>query len=463
MKTLLIPLLLLLGFTCSAEDIIVSLARRKLSNPLPGYYISDVILSQKEDSCIGYNNPIGPERYEPVFFSKNIRNELKEFLQRSMPQEPGLLPLVIRVNRIYLYEIIRGVRQYTTVDLSLSFIFPRDIGLEEDFTTSVTHSVYRQDFAATIGQAVIDAVELSFTQYTERKEMGLINPRTITPEQLVENPLYSAASFRCFTEHRPCQGIYHSYFDFRDQLPDTTIRFTVHHRYNDQVSRLNSASLKFPDKKEKEKIWGFCTGDSMYMFNGQAYSLLSREGDQLVTWNRPEDYMQDVIPAAIFGGVVGGMIGAGLLGGFVAASSDHRAVQEFRIDLFDGRLYPSDFPDYTTISSTVIFYLSKSSVRDATLDVYVDGKLLCTMTPGGYFILSRSCHFKEATVVFTTPDGTSTQERIPLELYATDLYLLKVRKNGSVQFTFPNDEIKKDILKRRTPENTLCNDSNVVM
>ena len=109
-KSLFILILFPFYLPCIGEEYSISLAGRKLTHVLPGYFIEDVYLSQREDSCLGYINPLGPTRYNFVFFEKNIRAEMKEFFMLSMPKKADLLPLILRVNRIYMFETTNGVR-----------------------------------------------------------------------------------------------------------------------------------------------------------------------------------------------------------------------------------------------------------------------------------------------------------------------------------------------------------------
>jgi len=460
-KPVLTLLLFAILFSCHAEEFAISLAGRKLSNPLTRYYIEDLFLSQREDSCLGYINPLGPNSYMPIFFEKNIRTELKEFLQYSMPRQVDLLPLLVRVNRIYMYETTKGVREYTCIDLSLSFIFPRENGLNDDFTSSVTLSVYQKNFPASFSVIVVNALDQCFCQYRDRMKMGLVVPKIITLGQLKGNPIYSSDYFRCFSRKNPRKGIYHTYFDFRDNVPDTSLDFKVLYKYDTDHPALSRAYLKFAKDSEPGKIWGFCEGDSVYLNWGRFFSLLSKEGDLFIASCRSTEYNRDIAPAAIFGGILGGLIGASLFGGIATLSFNHNEVGKFKMDLFDGKFFPFDAPDYTMISSNLVLFLSKVSDPEATLSVYLDGNLQCEMKPGTYFNLFLSCRYSTVNIKFVSSTGSEKSEQIPLELFKTEAYLVRIKRNHSIETAHRFDQVKTVLLRNRTKENTICSFSLV--
>ncbi len=456
MKKILLTLTLFsLILYSSADEITITLAGKKLSTHLRGYYIEDVILSQREDSCLGFLHPLGPELCIAIFFETSISAGLKELLMTSMPKQADLQPLIIRVNRIFMYQVSEGVRDYACLDLSLSFI-RHDRTLIEDLTSAVTISVEQQFYPRGLGKIIVNGFDSSFSQYDKRSRLGLLVPTIITSEQLKENPVYKPGYYRCFSGKKNRKGVYRTFFDFRDNLPDTSLEFKVFHDYNKNHPKLSKAYLKFTKDSKPGKVWGFYEGDSVYINGGRSYSLLTYEGDQFITYHRSSEYSRDVASAAIFGGIFGGLLGASLLGGLAAVSSDPDLIVKFRLDLFDGKLLLNDAPDYTMISSKVVFFLSKKSDPHATLSVFVDGQPQCEMKPGNYFTLDLSCHYSAANIKLVSSTGGESSRKIPLKLFKTEVYLLKVKKNNVVLSNRLNNQMKTDLLKSRTKENTVC-------
>ncbi len=453
---LLILLFIFLAISAYSEVYEVNLEGRKLEVRIPGYFIQDVILSQREDSCLGYQNPKGVLKFIAVYFDRNIRDELKEFLQNSMPELPGMKPLILRVNRFFIYETTKSLREYSCLDLSVTFILPGENTVIEEYTSDVSVSLFQQKFPPDLEKVVIKGFEDCFTRYMERSRQGLMVTREVDKAAINVNPLETPGCYRCFRMKNPKKGFYRTYFDFRDALPDTTVDFKIGHDYNAKHKELSKAYVKFPKDFKEDKIWGFCEGDSFYMNSGRSYLPLVREGDWFVTFARTSEYSQDVTAAAIFGGVFFGIIGASLFGGIAAVSSDPNQTEKFRLDLFNGKLVPFDARDYTVMSSRIVLFLSKVSNPAAKLAVFTDGQQQCEMTPGSYQTIELSCHFESLNIRLVSSTGGETTEEIPVELFKTYVYLLKIGKNHKVDISRIHDEMKNSILKKRTKENTLC-------
>jgi hypothetical protein len=455
-KSLLVLLLISLSFTSFAKEITLSLIGQKLSVLHAGYYIEDVILSQREDSCLGYIHPYGPNHCVPIFFERNLLTEVKEFLMNSMPKQANLQPLIIRVNRIFLYQTSQGVRDYSCFDLSLSFIHPGDKGLTEDFSSAVSVSVVQDFFPKNLVKMLVNGFDSSMSQYNKRSALGLLMPTVITPEQLKEDPTYKPGYYKFLSGKKSGKGLYRTWFDFRDNLPDTTLDFKIFHDYNKNQPKLSKAYLKFPEGSKPEKYWGFYEGDSVYFNGGRSYSLLRPEGDLMINYGRSPEYAREVASAAVWGGIMFGIIGASVFGGLTATSSDYNMIDKYKLDPFNGKLLPYDAKDYTLISSNVIFFLSKVSDPNVSLSVYVDGQLQCTMKPGDYFTLDLSCHHTSADIKLVSSSRGEIVKQIPLRLFKSSLYLLKVKKNHSVVINLLYDQMKTDIMKGKTKENTIC-------
>lgn len=440
-----------------SEDIISSLAAQRLSETISGYYVADVVIAQREDSCLGYVKPYATGNFNFLFFEKSIQAELKEFLKRSMPSGEGLRPVIIRVNRFFIFELEERSRAYACADMSLSFIFPRESGLNEDFTSSVRVILRQRLVPLIIPGLIVQALDQSFRQYSDRSLAGLIIPKIITPEQVKLNPLEEPGHFHCFAGGNRGKGIYRTFFDFRDNTPDTSIRFKVIHHYNTECPELTKTYLKFIKGQEPEKVWGFYEGDSVYFNGTRYYSLLSEQDGHFFTYNRIREYNPDIPTAIIIGGVVGGVIGASIMAGIMVGNTEISSTEKWELDMYDGKLLSPGDNDYTRIASTTVFFLSKGSDPQATLTVYIHDQPVCELNPANYFTLSLSCHFPTAEIRFVSSTGVEASKTIEPRLLKKDVYLLKVRKKDrKVDVDHLHDQMKTDVLKNQTPEKTIC-------
>jgi hypothetical protein len=453
-KYLLAIIFLLCFFSSPAKDIILSLSGEKLFTPVPGYYIEDVILAQQEDSCLGYVNPALEGSYRILFFEHNIRSETRSFLMNSMPRREGLQPLLLRLNRMVIYTSNTSQGTMTRLELSLSLI-RRVPELTEDFNAAVSILVYQRDIPKGLPDVIADAFDQCFSQYLERKKEGLLKPRAITSAELNANPLLQASAYPCFHPEKTRKGLFHTWIDFRDNTPDTLTPFTVIYHEDRKNPERSKAELRFEKGSKPTVVWGFCESDRTYVNIGKFCALMTPEGGQFTTWYRHTDN-NNVGSAALMGGMLFGIAGAALFGGLASLGNGSDLEEQSRLDLLGGMLVPVYIRDYTRISSNVVFFLSKISDPDATLSVYLDGQLQCRMKPGDYLTLQASCHHPSAMLKVVSSTGGEATRQLDLELVKSNAYLLKVKRNHSIDIDHLFEEVKKEIMNARTDENTVC-------
>jgi hypothetical protein len=473
-RILLFFFLVSLYIPSNAKEYTISLSGQKLNNSISGYYINAVILGQREDSCLGYL--IGGSEvlnYNPIFFEKNIRDEVKVFLANSLPKKDGLSPLIIRVNRLFLYPLSRQSGTGYHLELSISFIFPADQGFKEDFTSSTSLFMSLGDVHKNLAEIIAGAFDKSICQYQERKGRGLLNPVVITKEQMNTNSRQYPANYKCRSSELHRAGIYRTWFDFRDDTPDTAHFYTIIYHNDKKQPELSSAKLKFVKDSSHITCWGFSDGTNVFINTGSQFALLTPEEDHWTAWfKHSENNTPMVIPVYAGGGLLVGILAGALAGGAIAIlfssgseagsnnvssySSSSGDPEIYKLDMLSGMLVPYYLRDYTRIASNVVFFVSKISVANATLSVFVDNQLQCQLKPGNYFTLQASCHHPFALIKLVSSTGGEFVEEIPMELVKPDVYLLKVKRNHTIDMDHPFGEVKNDLLKFRTNENTVC-------
>jgi hypothetical protein len=423
---LLIPLLCFSG----PHAIILNLAGRNISVIPHGFYIKDVVLSQRDDTCLGYKHhishkeydPVIPGKYIPYYFETNIRKELLKYLANSTQEKYGLQPLILRVNRFFLHEIDYNGRPAIRFDLSVSFIRPTESGFYDDFTSVLSIVEHHLSNTNHLLTCIDTAFSYCFKEYAYQLDHKKVSPVKISQDQLTLNPFYQPDYFKYATAKRPRKALYRSWFDFRDNFPDTTENFTVYHVCNKKFPEIFKYYIKAPLDTLVKSYWGFSLGDSVYQNAGGFFTLLKQEENRLTT--------------------------------HLAPLYNYEKPWKLEINPFTGGLELFDKKDYTMISSPIVFLLSAVSKTDESLTISLNGKILCELTPGKYFIINVSPHYNHVKIKFTPSHGSALEEEIPLKLFTTQMYLLRIKKDDSVFFGHP--QTRKDLLNERTSENTVC-------
>jgi len=292
--------------------------------------------------------------------------------------------------------------------------------------------------------------------YTERGQAGLLSPLQIRYDQCFENPLIHPGHFNCMISHSRKKGIYRNFYNFRDNAPDTSFSFKVLPNYYEDDQRLTKTFLKFTGTGEPQDIWGFSDGTDDYIKVGRSFARLIRDSSLFYTYARSSEYNEDIASSAVLGGIFFGVIGAAIFGGMTAASTGSKYIIKTKLDLFFGKLIPFDAPDHTRIASTVILYYSKHSAPEVTLCVLVDGAEQCILTPDTFLEIDFSCHYARSYITLTASNGAQSIQNIPLELNKTSVYLVKLRKDRTFQVNMLHDQMKSDMLEKKTEEKTKC-------
>jgi len=439
-----------------AQEFIVSLKDQKLKNCLPNRYISEVYLVQPEDSCLGLIIKGLVKTTTPVYFEKNIKDEISDFIMSSIPEKEGTDPLILRINRFYLYTIHKNENLYACIDLSITFITRQDSVFFEEFTAMATSAKFYYEADLTIPSLVTEAFDQCFSKYSERLQKGLIVQLQVNEQQVSENPLVQPDHYRCSIQKERKKGIYLSFYDFRDNLVDTSFHFTIHHNYNEENPNLTQTHLKYKGESPPNDVWGFSDGESDFIKVGRSFCRLTLDSNIFYTYTHSSEYASDITSSAVLGGLFFGVIGAAVFGGLTAATTDSKYIIKTKVDPYYGKLVPFETGDYTRIASTVVFYYSKLSVPDVTLSVLVDGREKCILTPDTYLKMDFSCHYPEANITLIASNGVRSVQVIPLELNKTTFYLVKLYKDRTFLFNKLHDQMKTDYLNKKKAGNTKC-------
>lgn len=456
MKNLLsIWILILCSAQITAKDITVSLKGQMLPYAREHYYVEDIILSQQEDSCLGYIHGAGNSLFIPVFFEHSILSELRSLMNSALPESREKQPVILRVNRIFLFENRFEGDVGIHLQLSVSFLFREGESFREDYTALYSSRIRFRNLKEA-PQQIARSFDVCFKQYDEKLKEGLISRKLISAGQLRVNPLETTSSFSYPVMKNPSRGLFFSYLHFRDGFPDTNTRYSIHIKYNKKESRLNEYYLKGDEKTDFTKIWGFCDGTTMFVNTGKYFTPISTEGEKLTLWLPSYEFGKNMVFGSVLGGILFGIPGALVFGGLAGINSDPNSVMKCEMDPYDGKSLPYGFNNYTFLSSALIFTVSKTSPEDSRVRICIEEKELCELTPGSYFQLDLSCRFKNVRIKLISSFGTEIEEDILVQFLGTHLALIRIKKNHTIGLESPFGEIKKELLDKRTLKNTIC-------
>ena len=455
--------ILVMGMNLHAGDYVISLRDLTVTSKLKGFHVERVISVWPEESCIGFVQTGMFNRQEPVFMKPTVAGEIEDCLKRSFPASDSTKPLIIRINRLYIYEVTGSSREVACMQVSVSFITHEDTGYTDQFQAVVSLEKSGLDVTGFHAGDIIYGLGCCFDDFERMGTQGKLKPKRINESEMLINPLDHTEKFAIFTAPAVSRGLYKSFYSFRDNRPDTVTAFTVDYHPHKKDSMQMRATLNLPHGLAQKQYFAFTDGKMLYAWTGKGFAPVYRSEKQMSLWlakNEVEEGASSgAYMAGMMGGMIGGLIGGALFGALAALNeSDAGYIANgngnFKIDFSSGRLSPSITPDYLKTESNTIFFNSKSSSGDDDLILLRDRDTLCTLAPGNYLKLALPSKYRELKLVVTCKTCSRREESISLRLFHTDIYILRVKKNREIFTGEAYEQVRKDLLGGMTSGNT---------
>jgi len=440
----------------AADHFVISLDGLQVTTRLSGYYIEKVINATVEDSCIGFVQTGMFNRQEAAYLSPSTTVAIEECLKRSFPRTGSAKPLIIRINKLFVYERTWSSKEIAAIELSLSFITKDEHGLFDQFIAGEYFQRNGMDVTGFHKDNIVEAFGVCFDDFDRIKELGLLQPRKITETELARNPLDRPEDFPVFKKSRISRGLFRTFYSFRDCRPDTLTSFGIEYTIRKKDSTRMRASLELPPEFQKKKIYGFSDGQNLFMWAGSGFALVKKKERSMSVLVEKSDLDDHGSSDAFMAGYMFGAIG-GLLATLAtnATNSDQDGVSaegRCNIDFVCGRLVPKRVPDYLRIESNTILFLSMATASQEPVSVICKHDTLCKLQPGNCLKLVLSSKYRELPLRLVS-NGTATLDRtiIP-RLFNTDVYIVRVKRNGTIAMETAYEQVRKDIIEHTLPE-----------
>jgi hypothetical protein len=451
LKTVFLSFLLFPGSVVFADDYLISLKDLRVTSSIKGYYVDKVINTTGENSCIGSVQTGAFNKLEPAFMVPSIQVEVENCLKNSFPKSESLKPLILRINHLNIYEITGSARETSCVDLSVSFITMDDTGYIEQFVAGDAYVRSGLDVTGFHAENIVASFGNCFDDFFRKTQNGHPAFRRISGEELNQNPLDHPEQFAIFRQRQIPRGLFKTFYSFRDCRPDTTTPFTVKYHVPRKDTTRVRASLELSGKQPEKKYYGFSDGKDIFIWAGSGFARAKREDHAIRLRVDKDDISSSGMYMGAMFGLLGGLIDALATQATSAANSPGNSL----VDFVNGHLLPADKPGYLKPQSTTILFLSKTSASDTWLAVMHETDTVCTLQPGQYLSLTLPARFRDAQLFLTGPGCTGREEKFTPRLFNTDIYVVKIKRNGEISIRTTYEEVRKTLLNAMTPENTV--------
>jgi hypothetical protein len=440
----------------AADHYVISLDGLQVTTKLTGYYIEKVINATVEDSCIGFVQTGMFNRQEAAYLSPSTTIAIEECLKRSFPRTGSAKPLIIRINKLFVYERTWSSKEIAAIELSVSFITKDEHGLFDQFTAGEYYQRNGLDVTGFHKDNIVEAFGVCFDDFDRIRERGLLKPRKITEAELTRNPLDHPEDFPVFQKNRVSRGLFRTFYSFRDCRPDTLTSFGIEYAIRKKDSTRMRASLKLPPELQKKKIYGFSDGQNLFMWAGSGFALVKKKEKSMSVRVEKSDLddqgSSDVYMAGFMFGAIGGLLATLAT---LATDPDQDGVSaegRCNIDFVCGRLVPKKVPDYLRIESNTVLFLSMATAYQEPVSVICEHDTLCILQPGNCLKLVLSSKYREVTLHLSAKGTETLDRKITPRLFNTDVYIVRAKRNGRIMMETAFDQIKKDILDNTPPE-----------
>jgi hypothetical protein len=377
----------------------LQMAKQKLPGIERTFYIEQVIDNRLVKTSVGEVQTGMLNNKAAANFAQPLDLELSAFITASLPQQENQVPIILRVNKLWVSEHTTYSSETGTAEVVVDFLYKSDSVYHKLFAATAMASQQGLDVTKKHEENIARVLADCLKQFASRPfDAMLAQSQELTPDQVrkgYDNSAY-VSEFPILKDGFYNEGVYLTLDEFRTNSPGITSSYTIKQRSSfdkvmvgggDQVPVLISADGK---SKPIKNAWGFSQNGELYInYGGAFYSLVYLDG-KFSFLGPPAN---DMTAAVVTGAVLGGAIGGAVVGGIVGANARPGT---YTLDLETGR-------------------------------ISVDGKSIGTNTADAKLILFRESKAEQAQPVQVNVNG----EMISLEMNQLVEYALRTTDGGT--------------------------------
>lgn len=426
--------LLFLANFVRGNEFYITLVNEKITVPGFMYRVVDIIDAREQTYCIGIVQRGMGNKKVAAFFKAGMKAEFDYLFGNSFGVDASNKPVILRINKLQVYEITTSNREMAIVELNISLLEKEGEQYIEIFETGVTvERSSMMDVTSSHDKNIAQALQNCLVEFVDREYRGLTYRRPATTNHIYPI-LQEGAALK--------PGIFRTFNDFRDNTAQENPAYPYTLEINDKnKSGIVRASPKWKGNPPVGEIWGLSDGQFAYINLGSGFFRLTKEGDAFVLYGpSPRDGTGAVILGAAMGGIIGGLIAGAVSGGYSS-----RDMTKYRIDLSTGAMVPFEEPAYRRIESRLILFCSGFNDKESRIAITVNNQPVGDMPPGTYHRLRLPPPEKPVEICVNIPGGEKVCETVTPELFKTTVALLRIRK-GKAEIGWPGGDIRSNLL-----------------
>lgn len=431
-KKVFVLLLLAFCIKLNAQEYYFDISKYTCKVPYSTFTIDSIIDARDDKNCIGYVCKGINNKPTAAYLNHGLKYNIESYLSDYFKSRANSEHLIIRFNRLLVYELIYSNSQIATVEINLSFIVKNGNKFLEKFQAGVAiQSKSINDVTNFQDENITKAIDACILQYIERDKYNVLVKFTNMKEtDLYANPLNNL-NYPVSTINTYDRGIYRTFYDFRDYTPDKITQFSI--EYTGEKNNSRTASIKGANNKTIKDIWGFSDGVQNYVRLGNEYYSIQKRGDLFSIYNYPPDFETNIGYIGMLGGLFFSSI-------YIASAKKI----EYNIDFPTGRFVPYTNSEKFRIESKIIVLSSKYNKLGKDIELYINEEKYSTLSKGTYSALSFNSDVKEVNIDLML-NGEKTSIKIQPVLFNTGLCLVLI-KGDKIVVENPNTNLRREII-----------------
>lgn len=370
--------------TLPAQEYLVSLKGKELNIIDNSFEVTELIDARKEKCCIGYVYGGYQDTKWIVNIEGGVQESLTSFFKSGFKHATGQIPLIIKLNRLFVYEVKSGDNQSFMLEINMDFYTKENDTYFHEFTAGHYIHSYGENPKKDIDKMIAKALVSSCAEFLGRMEEDLGYHQTTNEITLRENSLNAVILAQSRSSN---QGncIYYTFNGFRDNVADSSINFYPKN-VRENYDILGYQKFKFESTViSTDLIWGVLFNKQLYIQIDGVFIPVKETGNDYLIDNMIS-FDKDQIPmyGAAYGFVLFGAIGGAIIGVSIALAKDNVPLDlAYKLDMATGMPIAIGDQYYREYVSEMIFFTE--SYKDQNLELFINGKKVCSFQPESYF------------------------------------------------------------------------------
>jgi hypothetical protein len=445
-------------FTSYAQDDVykIRLSGVNATILLKGYFVERVINAQDDDTIIGFVQTGMFNKKRLASLSTSITEDIGKYLKIVLPLNGEAVPLIVRINKLNIFEVTSGSHETAFAELNLSFIRRNGSRYYHLFDAGTCFQQGGIDVTHTHAENIVHAMEICFADLRAALLTNRVDNIEISEKELSFNPLKDPTSYPVFHTSKIPRGVFRTFYDFRDCNADTQIPFEVRVKSKKDTAK-SKVSISYSDSYGPDAFWGFSDGNSIYMRIMKFYYKLYPEQNAFVS-HVAYNEIGDMSSAYAMAGILGGLVGVAILATVVSATyhgiTDPSKDGYFRVDFCHGSLTPSSHSEFNELDSKTVFAICGTIDPSKSICLFVNNEFNVVIRGGTYYTLNLPPRMKNATIGLRM-DSLHYTQSISLNPFENSLYYVHLSNRKGILMDYISGDKETSLLNGMSEWNTI--------